>query len=74
MPDDIQYDTYQHYGTAAQRAAFVPSPPAILGVQPLYRWYETDTNKYFTYDTSWHLEVTGGGGGSIGDMFLLMGG
>lgn len=74
MPSDIQYDTYQHYGTAAERAAFTPSPPAIATVQPLYRWYETDTGSYYTYDTSWHLEVTGGGGSSAIDPFLLMGG
>lgn len=52
MSDNV-YSTFQHYGTAAQRAAFTPSPGA--GIQPIYIWYETDTGDTYLYDTSWHL-------------------
>lgn len=74
MPSDIQYDTYQHYGTAAQRAAFVPAPPALAGVQPIYIWRETDTGNVYIYDTSWHLFSGSGGSGGDFHSFLIMGG
>jgi len=48
---DTRYSDYQHYGTAAQRAAFTPVPPATG--QPIYLWYETDTGKYYFYTTTW---------------------
>lgn len=48
---DTTYNKYQHYGTAAERAAFTPSPPA--GVKPIYIWYETDTGNTYLYHTSW---------------------
>lgn len=52
MADNV-YSTFQHYGTAAERAAFTPSPAA--GIQPLYFWYETDTGDLYLYDTGWVL-------------------
>ena len=63
---DTSYAVYQHYGTAAQRAAFTPSPPG--SGQPIYLWYETDTGDVYLYDTSWHLISTAiaGGARSIG--------
>lgn len=59
---DTQYETYQHYGTDAERLAFTPDPPAATGVQPVYIWYATDTGLTWLYDTSWHQisGVTGG--------------
>jgi len=54
---DFTYDVYEHYGTAAERAAFTPDPP--VGIQPIYIWYETDTGKTYLYDTSWHLLSSG---------------
>jgi hypothetical protein len=55
---DTTYNLFQHYGTAAERAAFVPDPAA--GIQPLYAWYETDTGDLYIYYTSWVLVSTGG--------------
>lgn len=52
MSDNV-YSTFQHYGTNAQRLAFVPNPAA--GIQPIYIWFETDTGDTYLYDTSWHL-------------------
>ncbi|HEX2594697.1 MAG TPA: hypothetical protein VHL34_24555 [Rhizomicrobium sp.] len=52
MSNDIQYETFQHYGTNAERLAFTPSPAS--GIQPIYVWYETDTGDTFLYDTAWH--------------------
>lgn len=60
---DTSFPVYMHYGTAAQRAAFTPSPPATG--QPIYIWYETDTGDTYIYDTSWHLLTSGGGGGTV---------
>lgn len=58
---DTTYNKFQHYGTASERAAFTPSPPA--GTQPIYIWYETDTNKTFLYHTTW-IEL--GAGATVG--------
>jgi len=55
---DTAYPTLQHYGTAAQRAAFTPSPAA--GTQPIYIWYETDTGLTYLYHTAW-VAISGGG-------------
>jgi uncharacterized protein DUF5907 len=52
---DALYETFQHYGTNAERIAFTPDPPPTTGgVQPIYVWYETDTGETFVYDTTWH--------------------
>ena len=59
MPQDILYETYQHYGTHAQRLAFTPAPPTAATAKPIYGWYETDTSSFFVYDTSWHQITTG---------------
>ncbi len=59
MANDTQYETFQHYGTDAERIAFTPTPAA--GIQPIYIWYATDTGATWVYDTSWHA-VSGGGG------------
>jgi hypothetical protein len=72
---DYRYDTYQHYGTNAERLAFTPTPPTLTGSQPIYIWYETDTGNSYLYDTSWHQIV----GGAVANdnspwhPFLLMG-
>lgn len=63
---DLLYETYQHYGTHAQRLAFTPSPPAVSGCQPIYIWYETDTGLVYLYDSSWHLISTGSGSAVYG--------
>jgi hypothetical protein len=44
---DTAFPTYQHYGTAAERTAFVPDPPP--GVPVIYTWFETDTALAFVY-------------------------
>ena len=56
---DITYDKFMHYGTNAQRLAFVPAPAA--GIQPLYGWFETDTFNFYVYDTTWHGPFSSGG-------------
>lgn len=58
---DTSWPSILHYGTNAERLAFTPDPPA--SGQPLYIWYETDTGDSYTYDTSWHLLASSGGGG-----------
>jgi len=40
-----------HYGTSAARASFTPSPAA--GVGQIYIWYETDTDEFYIYTTTW---------------------
>jgi hypothetical protein len=52
---DTAYPVLQHYGTHAERLAFTPSP--ISGAQPIYVWYETDTNNAYIYTTAWHGPV-----------------
>jgi hypothetical protein len=54
---DTTYELFQHYGTNAERLAFVPDPAA--GIQPLYAWYETDTGSLYIYYTSWVLVSAG---------------
>lgn len=56
---DTSYGVFQHYGTAAQRAAFTPSPPATG--QPIYIWYETDTGNSYLYHTAWAQITTASG-------------
>lgn len=56
---DTTYNKFQHYGTNAERLAFVPSPPAAT--QPIYIWYETDTGKTFLYHTAW-VQISAGAG------------
>lgn len=73
MPQDILYETYQHYGTAAQRAAFTPNPPTAATAKPIYIWYETDTGNTYLYDTAWHLISGSGTPTNTIDPFLLMG-
>lgn len=59
MSSDRSYPVFQHYGTAAERGAFSPSPPSTG--QPIYIWYETDTGFTWLYDTSWHQIASGVG-------------
>jgi hypothetical protein len=70
---DTVYSTFQHYGTSAQRAAFVPNP--AVGIQPIYIWFETDTGDTYLFDTTWHL-VSGSAAvsNSAFHPFLVMGG
>lgn len=60
---DSLFNTYERYGTNAERLAFVPDPPPTMGgaVQPIYTWYATDTGITWVYDTSWH-SISGPGG------------
>lgn len=68
---DSLYPTYQHYGTAAERAAFTPVPPTNF--QPIYIWHETDTGDTYLYDGSaWNL-ISGSGVTETSTPFLLMG-
>ena len=69
---DTKYSTFQHYGTAAERAAFTPAPAA--GIQPVYVWYETDTGSTYLYHTAWVLISGTGVPANAVDPFLLMGG
>lgn len=72
---DSAYQVFQRYGTNAERLAFVPDPPTLpAGTQPIYKWYETDTDKEFTYTTSWHQTSGSGSNDSAFHPFLLMGG
>lgn len=56
---DTQLERYLHYGTNAQRLAFVPNPPATI--QVLYEWFETDTGDTYVFDTTWHLITSAAG-------------
>jgi hypothetical protein len=58
---DTSYSVFQHYGTNAERLAFIPSP--AVGIQPIYLWYETDTDNFYIYTTSWKgpYSVSGAG-------------
>lgn len=67
MSDNV-YSTFQHYGTNAERLAFVPDP--AVGIQPIYIWYETDTGNTYVYYTSWVLLAGSGGGASASLDFL----
>jgi hypothetical protein len=70
---DTTYQAFQHYGTAAQRAAFTPTPAA--GIQPIYIWYETDTGNVYLYHTAWVLVAGSSIAGSAAfHPFLTMGG
>lgn len=60
---DTAYPVFQHYGTNAQRLAFTPAPAA--GTQPIYIWYESDTDKVFAYTTAWHQISSGSSGSAI---------
>ena len=60
---DTALPKYIHYGTNAERLAFVPAPPATG--QPIYIWYETDTGDTYVYDTTWHLLAAAGSGSAI---------
>lgn len=57
---DTTYNVFQHYGTNAERLAFVPNPAAAI--KPLYIWYETDTNRVFIYTTAWNGPFAAVGG------------
>jgi len=67
---DARYDVYQHYGTNAERLAFTPDPPALTDVQPIYIWYETDTDETWLYYTTW-VQVTGAGLYALADATFL---
>jgi hypothetical protein len=53
-------------GTAAERAAFVPSPPTpASGPDPGYSWYETDTGDLYQWDGAAWQPVVGSGTGDV---------
>lgn len=60
---DTAYPVFQHYGTNAQRLAFTPAPAS--GTQPIYLWYETDTDNYYIYTTTWKGPFSAGGTGTV---------
>jgi hypothetical protein len=70
FPFDAQYETFQHYGTNAERLAFTPNPSTATGVQPIYKWYETDTNQEFTYTTGWHQTSSPSGGAPVDATYI----
>jgi hypothetical protein len=63
MANDTTYQVFQHYGTNAQRLAFTPAPAA--GIQPIYIWYETDTDNYYIFTTVWKGPFSSGGTGTV---------
>lgn len=60
---DTSYPIFEHYGTNAERLAFTPAPPATG--QPIYVWYETDTDNFYIYTTAWKGPFASGGGGTV---------
>jgi hypothetical protein len=60
---DSAYEVFQHYGTAADRAAFTPDPPTAGSPNPIYVWYETDTDDFYFYTTAWKGPFSAGGSG-----------
>lgn len=58
MANDTTYEVFQHYGTEAERLAFVPTPAS--GIQPIYIWFETDTYETWLYYTTW-IQISGTG-------------
>ena len=54
---DSKLNQFLARGTSAERVAFTPSPPTpASGPDPLYVWYETDTNNTYVWDGSvWQL-------------------
>jgi hypothetical protein len=69
MPDGL-LNQFLAIGTAAQRAAFTPTPPTVLaGPDQGYAFYETDTGKLFLFDGAALVEYdpTASGAGS-GDL------
>lgn len=60
---DTSYPVFEHYGTNAERLAFTPAPPATG--QPIYVWYETDTDNFYIYTTAWKGPYATGGGGTV---------
>lgn len=62
-------------GTAAQRAAFTPTPPSPANAppDPGYFWYETDTDSMYAWDSvavAWVL-VSGGSAVNDGDTLSI---
>lgn len=57
---DATLNRFLARGTAAQRAAFTPSPPTpASGPSPTYLWYETDTGKTYAWDgAAWDQVAT----------------
>jgi hypothetical protein len=64
------FTSYMHYGTLAERLAFVPVPSPG---QPIYIWKETNTGNTYLYDTSWHLIAGTVVDANVLNPFLLMG-
>jgi hypothetical protein len=59
---DQRVNAFVASGTAAERAAFTPDPPALLfGPAHGYFWYETDTGDTYAWDgAAWQLVASGG--------------
>lgn len=52
MADDALLNQFISQGTAAERAAFTPTPPTpIAGPEVGYFWFETDTGDFYGWDT-----------------------
>lgn len=60
---DSAYEVFEHYGTASERAAFTPDPPTAGSPNPLYVWYETDTDDFYFYTTAWKGPFSAAGSG-----------
>lgn len=52
MADDALLNQFISQGTAAERAAFTPTPPTpIAGPEVGYFWFETDTGDFYGWNT-----------------------
>jgi hypothetical protein len=65
---DSTLNAFLASGTAAERAAFTPTPPTpAAGADSGYVWYETDTDSLYAWDSVGAAWVHVGGGVSIND-------
>jgi hypothetical protein len=65
---DTTLNAFVASGTAAERVAFVPDPPVpIVGPDPGYFFFETDTSAVYAWDGAvWVLVANGGTGDVVG--------
>ncbi len=65
---DSTLNRFLSSGTAAERAAFTPTPPTpSSGPDAGYSWFETDTNLLYSWDSVAVAWVQVGGGSGISD-------
>lgn len=66
---NVKLNEFFQYGTNAERLAFTPSPAS--GVQPIYVWYETDTDEFYIYTSAWKGPYTAASGAGSGQKYSL---